>query len=315
MFEFAECFETVTTENIAARLQGAEEDQESLYAVSSALEQKAWYGVSVQHLQYSAGMGADELRGFYPMALEWWEEYGKFHEAYQRIAKQAHLVAHMPLAEDWYWNAVRMTSFAILLGHAAELRRLCYLWDYSGQMLDGLLERLVIPSVPGRPAPPDECRNHLPYFKLLKVFDAAPADRPPLMSRYMDDWYEASRREPYYRSHTKGREHSFLGYWSFEAAAVTQVLGIDDSSYRDHEFYPKDLADFARSLSADRPNGGASGAAAQRLRCDGGQPCPREGYWFTPARANSRRHFKEGEPMPDFKSDYGATIWQWDEQQ
>jgi hypothetical protein len=79
--------------------------------------------------------------------------------------------------------------------------------------------------------PPDECTRHLPYFKLLKVFSAAPEDRPVLMAQYMDDWYEASRREHYYRSHTKGRDHNFLGYWSFEAAAVTVLLDIDDSSY------------------------------------------------------------------------------------
>jgi hypothetical protein len=56
-------------------------------------------------------------------------------------------------------------------------------------------------------------------------------------------------------------------------------------------------------------------AAAVRLRCEAGQPCPREGWWFTPARMNSRRLFKAGELMPDLKSDWGATIWQWDEQQ
>lgn len=54
---------------------------------------------------------------------------------------------------------------------------------------------------------------------------------------------------------------------------------------------------------------------AARLRCEGGQPCPREGYWFTPASTEGRRHFKQGEVMPDMKSGYGQTIWQWDEQQ
>jgi hypothetical protein len=54
---------------------------------------------------------------------------------------------------------------------------------------------------------------------------------------------------------------------------------------------------------------------ATRLRCEGGQPCPREGYWFTPASTEGRRHFKQGEVMPDMKSGYGQTIWQWDEQQ
>lgn len=52
-----------------------------------------------------------------------------------------------------------------------------------------------------------------------------------------------------------------------------------------------------------------------RLRCDANQACPLTGHWFTPAAANSRRHFMQGDVMPDFKSDYGLTIWQWDEQQ
>ncbi|MBS1211301.1 MAG: hypothetical protein H6R19_3699 [Proteobacteria bacterium] len=51
------------------------------------------------------------------------------------------------------------------------------------------------------------------------------------------------------------------------------------------------------------------------LRCPAGQPCPKAGYWLTPAKLSSRRLFKQGEVMPDFDSNYGATIWQWDEQQ
>jgi hypothetical protein len=46
-----------------------------------------------------------------------------------------------------------------------------------------------------------------------------------------------------------------------------------------------------------------------------GQPCPREGWWVTPAKTNSRRLFKASEVMPDVGGDYGATIWQWDEKQ
>lgn len=55
--------------------------------------------------------------------------------------------------------------------------------------------------------------------------------------------------------------------------------------------------------------------AGVRLRCEAGQPCPRAGFWFTPAQANSRRSFNAGESMPDLRSAWGATIWQWDEQQ
>jgi len=63
------------------------------------------------------------------------------------------------------------------------------------------------------------------------------------------------------------------------------------------------------------PPGEANTAIDDRLRCEANQPCPREGYWFTPAKAGSRRFFKQGEPTPEFKTDYGLTIWQWDENQ
>lgn len=48
-----------------------------------------------------------------------------------------------------------------------------------------------------------------------------------------------------------------------------------------------------------------------RLRCESGERCPREGYWFTPAAQDSRRLFKLGEIMPSLGGDYGQTIWQW----
>ena len=53
----------------------------------------------------------------------------------------------------------------------------------------------------------------------------------------------------------------------------------------------------------------------ERLRVEGGHACVRTGYWFTPAKAGSRRYFKDGEIMPVFGTDYGVTFWQWDENQ
>lgn len=51
------------------------------------------------------------------------------------------------------------------------------------------------------------------------------------------------------------------------------------------------------------------------LRCEAGQPCPKSGYWMTPAKSGSRRYFQQGAPMPEVVSDYGSTIWQWDSDQ
>lgn len=46
-------------------------------------------------------------------------------------------------------------------------------------------------------------------------------------------------------------------------------------------------------------------------RCESGHRCPRAGWWFTPAQADSRRHFALGDVMPDVGTGYGITIWQW----
>ncbi|UXY15359.1 hypothetical protein N8I74_18940 [Chitiniphilus purpureus] len=54
----------------------------------------------------------------------------------------------------------------------------------------------------------------------------------------------------------------------------------------------------------------------QRGRVEANQPCPVRGYWYTPAKQNSRALFEHGARMPDFpESTYGATIWYWDAKQ
>jgi len=51
-------------------------------------------------------------------------------------------------------------------------------------------------------------------------------------------------------------------------------------------------------------------------RCDAAQPCPRSGFWWTPAKQGSRRYFNQGDVMPDFpNSQFGETIWYWDQNQ
>lgn len=46
-----------------------------------------------------------------------------------------------------------------------------------------------------------------------------------------------------------------------------------------------------------------------------GEACTRSGFWLTPAKSSSRRYFKLGDVMPELGGDYGATIWQWDQNQ
>lgn len=58
------------------------------------------------------------------------------------------------------------------------------------------------------------------------------------------------------------------------------------------------------------PEGGSEGGE-RRPNVAANLSCPEAGWWFTPAQANSRRYFKQGEIMPSVAGDYGDTFWQW----
>jgi hypothetical protein len=70
-----------------------------------------------------------------------------------------------------------------------------------------------------------------------------------------------------------------------------------------------------RASDSDTVRRSEASESTQVLRVAAGQLCLETGFYFTPARADSRRLFKQGEVMPDLGADYGATIWQWDAQQ
>ena len=212
--------------------------------------------LNLMSLQYSAGGDIAFIQELYPYLLNWTEEYAEIHSQYHQSPEaDGRYVWHISLGtEDYWYIALRLICFGLLTGYADQMDRIMPIIDYveatpEGQEKDGLIERLVAPFVADRGTPPDEARRHLPYRKLIKVFNASPEQRPALMLQYLEDWYEASRREPYYDQHPQTDLRSgrgYYGYWSWEAAAVTVISRIDDSSYRDKPYYPKDLVDYAR---------------------------------------------------------------------
>jgi hypothetical protein len=202
----------------------------------TSTRRRLWDTLDWMSMQYSAGAPVEQLAEIWPYALEWAEEYAKFDKAYDDSPENTSgdRIPHVTIVDEEYWIvALRLVCFGLLTGHAAQMPRVMAFLDYVNANLglhDGLLERLVAPWAPGRPIP-DKATRHLPYRKLFKVFAAEPDKRPALMVTYLDEWYHASRREPYIDQHGEG-DVAFYGYWAWEAAATTFVLGIDDSSYR-----------------------------------------------------------------------------------
>lgn len=270
-------------------------------------------------LQYSAGGDINFIKELYPYLLHWTDEYAETSHLYNLSPDaDGRFVWHIALnTEDYWYIALRLISFGLLTGYANQMGRVMPIIDYTeavpeGQDKDGLIERLVAPFISDRGVPPTEAMRHLPYRKLIKVFDAEEGIRPELMLQYLEDWYDASRREPYHDQHPQPDIRSgisYYGYWSWEAAAVTWLLNIDDTIYREHQFYPKDLVDFARK-QAENPT---AEIIIERIKVKGGEKCSKTGYWTTPAQPDTRPYFTQGEILPTLsETDWGEVYWSFD---
>ncbi|MBO4120780.1 DUF1911 domain-containing protein [Cupriavidus gilardii] len=220
-------------------------------ALTMATQQRLWDVLDWMSMQYSAGTDVQCVARVWPFALEWALEYALHHEQYHRSPEADNYVTpHASLRDEEYWIvALRMVCFAILSGFGNDMPRVMAFLDYGNADMgvhDGLIERLAASFVGSRNLYPTDTTRHLPYRRLITVFDADPGARPALMAKYLADWYHLSRSEPYFNQHGDA-DVSFYGYWSWEAGAATVVLNMDDSGYRDMPFYPRDWVDYART--------------------------------------------------------------------
>lgn len=285
--------------------------------------------LNLLRLYYTAGEPIESLKPLYADALRWFGEWHKAEHEYwvHRIQETGNsdLDAGMSPLEfgdlGHFQLALDMVSLGILLGEGDAVRQAA-VWMQSTRGSDMLMEYLLETIVPD-PRDIEKFWHVKPYDPLLDAIYTAdtPEESAGYAKKYLDGWYKAFKGVPWHDGHLVQTEEysAYEGYWAFEAAAVCVLHGIDDSSFRDHLVYPKDLADWARAHHVKDliklPVPGATTTSGERLRCEAGQPCPKAGFWFTPARAGSRQCFEAGQAMPEVGGDYGATLWQWDELQ
>lgn len=237
--------------------------------------------------------------------LDYFEEYALYSEAFNSTPEGIRNPGpHIAICDVEFERANRLLCFAILLGNQRTIPNIMVLVDYENPRRDGMLERLAACYIE-RPQPmPNACTRRSPYVQTLAIFTTPGEQRPGRMRDYLGKWYETSRNEPYHGTHAGSR---FLGYWSWEAAAITIALGIDDRSYRDAQYYPFDLAEFARQTAHDRP--ADVDVIPAELRARAGEPCPAGGMWESIGVPRERVHFTQGSELRQLDSPYGLTMW------
>jgi len=279
-----------------------ESGRAELFAIRA---QRRW---STFQLRYTVGNNLDELALYLTQVVE----------AYEAAALALDEVpedVYYPLFQldemiDNYVDYLNLISAAVLLHREELIPRICALnegTDYDKS--DAVIEKILALHLPDRPVL-DELywKAYAPLLGAINV--PAPSERQKQMEKYVKGWYKSMKGIAHFwgkHELIKPEYSPYDGYWSMCSAAFSYLYDIDDSNYRDEMVYPKDMVDYARSKSRE-PVKLVDGSTI--FRVFGGQPCPMDGKWFSPAKPDSARLFKKGDMMPVFDSAYGLTIWQ-----
>ncbi|WP_122448121.1 PoNe immunity protein domain-containing protein [Pseudomonas viridiflava] len=252
-------------------------------------------------VSYTAGERIETLIPLLEDIIEKYEVRQKTLAEYENSPKIS------PLAlDDWpdqYEEAVQVIGLCILLHRTDLLPRFVKLIDEAGYAGDDTLYEDLLKKVLPNRHDVDQWYHDV-YTPLIQaVYVESKEEASSLLKKYCQKWYPAFKQAPWHDTHLQGEGGNYVGYWAIEAGAIAFLYGIDDSKI-DHMVYPKDLVEYARNYS------GATNPQINRIIA--GEPCSKTGYWFTPAQANSRRHFQQGEIMPRISnSTWGDTLWYW----
>lgn len=130
--------------------------------------------------------------------------------------------------------------FAINAGVSKEhYKKILLLTDNSG--LDIIFDRIAIKLGDTERPIASKALHVKPYGLLLDAIDATPDQQALLMNKFMDAWYQACTKNGFYDTHNITNNFGYRGYWCFEAALIVKLYNIDDSSFRDHQYYPAAL--------------------------------------------------------------------------
>jgi hypothetical protein len=188
-------------------------------------------------IQYSLGLPVGDLRSVYAKALDYYVQGWDEQEAtYADMLSMTALAILLQIPD---------TDFDRLVAYIDKTENNKNLADWYPDALLGLLiharrperkipERLLVASV---------------YRDLYRAAQMEGEKAADALKEYMESWYELNNGAPWYNSHLKPQ--GYKGYWAWEVAAVVKVKQIDDSSFRDHPYYPADMVvDKNSSLSA-----------------------------------------------------------------
>lgn len=87
------------------------------------------------------------------------------------------------------------------------------------------------------------------YYGLYKISKLPKPEAEKAIKKYLDKWYEMHKDDAWYDSHL--RSYGYSGYWAWEVAALVKVMGLDDRSFKNHQYYPYDMVHWKELMKND----------------------------------------------------------------
>jgi len=115
------------------------------------------------------------------------------------------------------------------------------------QVKDFLFEFIIRAKIKNRKPIVEE--SYQKYFWIPHIFDSLrkaivetdKTNAELLVKQFVrKEWYNKHKSQGWYNSHNNPHD-TYFGYWSFETTAVVKIMGLDDRSFKDCQYYPKDL--------------------------------------------------------------------------
>ncbi|HFK1749890.1 TPA: PoNi-like cognate immunity protein [Bacillus cereus] len=151
--------------------------------------------------------------------------------------------------EIGYLSLIWMISLGILLEtDKKNIERLKKIVDKKN-MNDAVIDFLLCASDIGYTKMTNRYYKENPYAKTREIIELAQTDKKEASKRlqtYMEkEWFKGHYDYEWKNAH---KEPGYVGYWSFETAAIVKILELDDTSLKDNNHYPYDLAHYKNEM-------------------------------------------------------------------
>jgi hypothetical protein len=251
-------------------------------------------------LNYTAGRPIEDLKAQFPEIIERFNVYVNQAVSPRSKTPPENVADTFEITQlDAYVYVFWLLALCKLLGHPEFIPTVMTWVDKTHKYnrgRDGLFENVVQMLTGTHVEAPRVVLHPAPYRSLASATVRAPDERAALVKEFVEGWYKGMKPTYWYGAHTDGL---YFGYWCLEAALVTVLWDIDDSSYRDNLVYPKDLVDYARQQQAIAR---AAEAPKPHISRKTGERCPYAGRWGvleSPGAFVQERIFKEGDIFPE----------------